>query len=110
MAGNVWQWCEDEYDSTYYAKSPSSNPIDSHGSVFHVLRGGSWDVDTANDFRSVNRFWDYAEPGSRDVGFRCVLNSQDSDFSFSQFRRKHRQDGSEHEYLLSANQLGAVFE
>ena len=27
MAGNVWEWIQDEYDSAYYQRSPRDNPV-----------------------------------------------------------------------------------
>ena len=44
MAGNVGEWCQDWYGSTYYAESPTSDPQGpaSGDYVYRVLRGGSW--------------------------------------------------------------------
>ena len=59
MAGNVWEWCQDSYDSDQKRK---------------VLRGGSWDIfpptlrlSARSSFNPDNRAYDH--------GFRCVSGS-----------------------------------
>jgi formylglycine-generating enzyme required for sulfatase activity len=54
MSGNVWEWVNDRYSSTYYASSPSTNPPGPASGSSRVRRGGSWDNDT-NSLRSSFR-------------------------------------------------------
>ena len=57
MAGNVWEWVEDDYDREFYAASPLQNPINRADSGHKVLRGNSWFyVDPDPDMRAANRY------------------------------------------------------
>ena len=43
MAGNAVEWVADWYSEDYYADSPDRNPQGpSFGSLYRVVRGGSW--------------------------------------------------------------------
>jgi formylglycine-generating enzyme required for sulfatase activity len=46
MSGNVYEWVNDWYSSSYYASSPSSNPTGPAIGTYRVLRGGSWYIPT----------------------------------------------------------------
>jgi formylglycine-generating enzyme required for sulfatase activity len=71
MAGNVWEWVNDRYDSDYYRVSPASNPQGPATGANRVLRGGSWDLDV-NDVRSAYRNFGDPDHWYLGSGFRCV--------------------------------------
>ena len=56
MSGNVWEWCNDWYDKSYYKNSPKNNPQGASSGSCAVLRGGSW-TDYDNICRVAFRYW-----------------------------------------------------
>ena len=81
VAGNVWEWCADWYDSGYYASSPATNPLGPDTGSSRVLRGGNW-YNSTSYLQVASRFSN--SPNTRDIGFgfRCVLESNQALISF----------------------------
>jgi formylglycine-generating enzyme required for sulfatase activity len=71
MAGNVWEFVNDWYQSDYYSVSPYSNPPGPLTGTVKVLRGGSWTGDIIG-FRVAARTYDNPDTGHSRLGFRCA--------------------------------------
>jgi formylglycine-generating enzyme required for sulfatase activity len=71
MAGNVWEWVNDWYLSSYYGISPGINPPGPANGTNKVLRGGAWNNSW---FHLRLAYRNYSNPnGSYNfIGFRCA--------------------------------------
>lgn len=70
MAGNVEEWCNDRYDSSYYSNSPSTNPTGPASGSIRVIRGGSYF--SAFGLRCANRGNFFPYNYSATIGFRVL--------------------------------------
>ena len=83
MAGNVLEWCLDEYNPDFYSISPRENPLSGADTVdwiinnftnvktYRVWRGGSWPSDP-EFVRVAVRRGDLPTMAGSNYGFRCV--------------------------------------
>jgi sulfatase modifying factor 1 len=71
MAGNVWEWVNDWYQSDYYSVSPGSNPPGPASGTYRVLRGASLSTREQN-VRAAYRGCNFPVYLIIDFGFRCV--------------------------------------
>jgi len=76
MHGNVFEWCEDVYDSKVYGSrsSVTKDPLVSSEGSLRVNRGGGW-FNAPVYCRSALRFWSRPDYRVYDLGFRVSLSS-----------------------------------
>ena len=76
VCGNVWEWCEDRLDETFYARSPERDPCNLGPGGFRIYRGGSCMDDGLQNMECTYRNRGRASGANASVGFRCVLDAQ----------------------------------
>lgn len=85
MAGNVWEWCSDWYDATYYLSSGKATAVNPQGPAKSndpediytpkkSLRGGSFLCNDSycSGYRVARRMKSSPDTGLEHTGFRCV--------------------------------------
>ena len=69
MHGNIWEWCEDEWNENYNGAPTDGNAWMSGDSNYHLLRGGSGYCSDVF-LRCANRYWGEATNWNFGRGFR----------------------------------------
>ncbi len=72
MRGNVWEWCSDWFDRSYYKRAPLVDPRGPATGYLKVVRGGDWTF--VGELCRINYPMMPPWKGSRYVGFRVVCD------------------------------------
>jgi formylglycine-generating enzyme len=77
MAGNVWEWVEDRFSDTYYARSPKNDPRGPGSGGERVIRGGSFlcAENFCTGYRAAARNKNTPDSATNHMGFRCAQDA-----------------------------------
>jgi len=76
MSGNCFEWCEDWYDETYYAKVVTENPQGPPSGEKKVCKGSGFLTSSKELARISNRFFLLPENVDVEVGFRVTASNR----------------------------------
>ncbi len=74
VTGNVWEWCADRFDPTYYERSPRADPQGPDTGDRRVLRGGSYlcHLSYCRRYRVSARYSSAPDSSTGNIGFRVA--------------------------------------
>jgi formylglycine-generating enzyme required for sulfatase activity len=74
LSGNVYEWCNDWYDASYYSSGDWRDPQGPPSGKYRVVRGGSWvwTYEGAVPLTVWSRGRFAPDGSSNDIGFRCA--------------------------------------
>lgn len=76
MSGNIWEWCQDSFDRSFYQNAPLQDPLCSTNKAdenYRVLRGGCWDF--GEEFARVfARQYNHPDTKFNVYGFRVAFD------------------------------------